>query len=230
MASARARSKIRHALRSREKERGRELGREILDRDLRKAGLSLPRLLESGGLDEIAQAEAKGQIDELFALVGYGKLAPPTWCAGCAASRRRSPRRPEPPRRRGPLPPAAAPRSSSGIRVNGQPDVLVRFPRCCAPLPGDDVIGFVTRGRGVTVHQKDCAKIFEQDPARRIDVQWDTDATRALEHPGARAQPRPPGPARQGDQDDLRRRASTSGRRRSRPPRTPRRSRPTTCG
>jgi GTP pyrophosphokinase len=68
-------------------------------------------------------------------------------------------------------------RSTSGIRVNGQPDVLVRFPRCCAPLPGDDVIGFVSRGRGVTVHQKDCAKTFEQDPARRIDVQWDTDAT-----------------------------------------------------
>jgi GTP pyrophosphokinase len=61
--------------------------------------------------------------------------------------------------------------------VNGQPDVLVRFPRCCGPLPGDDVIGFVSRGRGVTVHQKDCAKTFEQDPARRIDVQWDTDAS-----------------------------------------------------
>ena len=75
VASARARSKIRHALRAREKERSRELGREILDRELRKAGLSLPRLLESGGLDEIAQAEAKGQVDELFALVGYGKLA-----------------------------------------------------------------------------------------------------------------------------------------------------------
>ena len=61
--------------------------------------------------------------------------------------------------------------------MSGQPDVLVRFARCCAPLPGDEVIGFVTRGRGVTVHQKDCAKTFELDPARRIDVQWDTDAT-----------------------------------------------------
>jgi GTP pyrophosphokinase len=175
VASARARSKIRHALRSREKERGRELGREILDRDLRKAGLSLARLLESGGLDEIAQAEAKGQVDELFALVGYGKLA-----SADVVRRLRGEPAPEapvePPRRRG-LFRREPRRSSSGIRVNGQPDVLVRFPRCCAPLPGDDVIGFVTRGRGVTVHQKDCAKTFEQDPARRIDVQWDTDAT-----------------------------------------------------
>ena len=102
MASARARSKIRHALRAREKERGRELGREILDRDLRKAGLSLPRLLESGGLDEIAQAEAKGQVDELFALVGYGRLASADVVRQLPARRRRSPRPPpEPPRRRG---------------------------------------------------------------------------------------------------------------------------------
>jgi GTP pyrophosphokinase len=175
VASARARSKIRHALRSREKERGRELGREILDRDLRKAGLSLPRLLESGGLDEIAQAEAKGQVDELFALVGYGKLASADVVRQLRGEATPPPV-PEAPRRRS-LFRREPRRSSSGIRVSGQPDVLVRFPRCCAPLPGDDVIGFVTRGRGVTVHQKDCAKTFEQDPARRIDVQWDTDAT-----------------------------------------------------
>ena len=57
--------------------------------------------------------------------------------------------------------------------MSGHSDVLVRFGRCCAPLPGDDVIGFVTRGRGVTVHVKDCPKAFELDPDRRIDVEWD---------------------------------------------------------
>jgi GTP pyrophosphokinase len=175
VASARARSKIRHALRAREKERGRELGREILDRELRKAGFSLPRLLESGGLDEVAQAEAKGQVDELFSLVGYGKLASADVVRRLKGEPAPQPV-PEAPRRRG-LFRRGPRRSTSGIRVSGQPDVLVRFARCCAPLPGDDVIGFVTRGRGVTVHQKDCAKTFEQDPARRIEVQWDTDAT-----------------------------------------------------
>ncbi len=60
--------------------------------------------------------------------------------------------------------------------MSGQADVMVRFGRCCAPLPGDDVIGFVTRGRGVTVHVMDCATVFELDPARRIDVQWQPDA------------------------------------------------------
>jgi guanosine-3',5'-bis(diphosphate) 3'-pyrophosphohydrolase len=52
--------------------------------------------------------------------------------------------------------------------------VLVRFGNCCNPLPGDDVVGFVTRGRGVTVHARDCAHAFTQDPDRRIDVQWES--------------------------------------------------------
>jgi GTP pyrophosphokinase len=63
--------------------------------------------------------------------------------------------------------------SKSGIRVSGSPDVLVRFGGCCDPLPGDDIIGYVTRGRGVTIHLKDCSKVFELDRERRIDVQWD---------------------------------------------------------
>ncbi|RLA26706.1 MAG: GTP pyrophosphokinase, partial [Gammaproteobacteria bacterium] len=83
--------------------------------------------------------------------------------------------------------------SSSGIRVSGQSDVLVRFGRCCAPLPGDDVVGFVMRGRGVTVHVRDCARVYELDPARRIDVDWESDAAmphcikmrvRSNDHPG----------------------------------------------
>jgi GTP pyrophosphokinase len=59
--------------------------------------------------------------------------------------------------------------------VGGEADVMVRFGGCCDPLPGDDVLGFVTRGRGVTVHSRGCARVFELDPERRIDVQWDTD-------------------------------------------------------
>jgi GTP pyrophosphokinase len=59
--------------------------------------------------------------------------------------------------------------------VNGLPNTLVRFGGCCDPLPGDDIIGFVTRGRGVTVHSRSCARVFELDPERRIEVDWDAD-------------------------------------------------------
>jgi GTP pyrophosphokinase len=67
--------------------------------------------------------------------------------------------------------------SKSGIRVSGQPDVMVRFARCCGPLPGDDVVGFVTRGRGVTIHARECPKTFELDPERRIDAEWESEGT-----------------------------------------------------
>ena len=63
--------------------------------------------------------------------------------------------------------------SSTGIKVAGEDDVLVRFAKCCSPLPGDQITGFITRGRGVTVHRRDCDKGLDLDPERRIDVEWD---------------------------------------------------------
>ena len=67
--------------------------------------------------------------------------------------------------------------SGSGIKVDGEGGVLVRFAQCCSPLPGDKIVGFVSRGRGVTIHLRDCQKALDLDPDRRIDVEWDTNAT-----------------------------------------------------
>jgi len=170
--SGRARSRIRHSLRAAEKQRSRELGREILERELRRAGLSLNRLQEGDALAEIAKKDARGgTVDDLFSAVGYGRLA-----AGDVVRRLRGeePRPPVRKRKRGLFRRERA--APSGIRVSGHPDVLVRFGRCCTPLPGDDIVGFVTRGRGVTVHAVDCPKAFELDPNRRIDVEWDRKA------------------------------------------------------
>jgi len=176
--SGRARSRIRHALRVEENARGREVGRGILERELRRAGFSLARLLESKGLDEAARKQAGGGVEDLFAAIGYGKVAAsaavrvlrPDWKAAELQEPKQRPRKLRNLFRREPRP------SSTGIRVDGHGDVMVRIGRCCSPLPGDEVIGFVTRGRGVTVHRKDCQVTFELDPERRIDVEWDTDA------------------------------------------------------
>ena len=188
--SGKARSRIRQATRAAEKERSRELGREILDRELRKAGLSLKRMIERGEFDALVRSDGRASVDDLLSAIGYGRLA-----AADVVRRLRGEEAPEPrpPRRRL----FRRQRSSStGIRVSGQGDVLVRFGRCCGPLPGDDVVGFVTRGRGVTVHLKDCPKAFELDPARRIEVEWDADAAaprkirvrvRSLDQPGLMA-------------------------------------------
>jgi GTP pyrophosphokinase len=67
-------------------------------------------------------------------------------------------------------------KSTSGITIDGIDDVLVRFGRCCNPVPGDRIVGFITRGRGVTVHTVDCEKALATDPERRVDVSWDVKA------------------------------------------------------
>jgi GTP pyrophosphokinase len=172
--SGKARSKIRHATRSAENERSRELGRDLLERELRRAGLSLARLLESGELEAVAGVEVKGGVEGLFSAVGYGKLP-----AAQVLRRLRpdaAPAPPEPEKKRRGFFRRPKPSSTSGIRVSGMGDVLVRFGQCCAPLAGDEVVGFVTRGRGVTVHVKDCRKVFALDPNRRIEVAWDEQA------------------------------------------------------
>jgi GTP diphosphokinase / guanosine-3',5'-bis(diphosphate) 3'-diphosphatase len=63
-----------------------------------------------------------------------------------------------------------------GIRLNGIDDVLVRYAKCCNPLPGDDILGFITRGRGVTIHRRGCPKAFDTDPDRRVEITWDSKA------------------------------------------------------
>ena len=169
--TGKARSRIRQAIRAAETARSRELGRDSLERELRKAGLSLSRLLEQDGLAALADRHGRGSLDELLAAVGYGRLSAPELVRSlrgvapepaAPARARRSLRRPR--------------SAAAGVRVGGQSDVMVRFARCCAPLPGDDVVGFVTRGRGVTVHVADCPKAFELDPSRRIEVTWQPEA------------------------------------------------------
>ena len=180
--SGKARSHIRHSIRGNERARSIQLGRDILTREFRKAGFSLSGLSDSGELDGLAGSEIKGaKQDELFAAVSYGKIPASRLVASLRGEKVQESKAPEPAEplqdrlrslfRKRSVP---AESGSSGILVGGVADVMVRFGGCCDPLPGDDVLGFVTRGRGVTVHARGCARVFELDPDRRIDVQWDT--------------------------------------------------------
>ena len=223
--TGKARSRIRSAIRAAETQRSRELGRDILERELRKGGLSLPRLLESGGL--VQAAERFGSVDDLLAAVGYGRVSAPELVRQLRGDAP-APAEPQPESR---VRRALRPRSArAGVRVGGQSDVMVRFARCCAPLPGDDVVGFVTRGRGVTVHQADCEKAFELDPSRRIEVEWqpEADAPRSIKM-RVRSEDRP-GLLATITKTIAARARSTSAARASPPRRTSSPSRPSTCG
>ncbi|MCC7539380.1 MAG: bifunctional (p)ppGpp synthetase/guanosine-3',5'-bis(diphosphate) 3'-pyrophosphohydrolase [Deltaproteobacteria bacterium] len=170
--TSRAKSKIRNHVRQEERDRSLELGRDMLERELHKRDVSLGRLQKTGGIDKILEKLKIRQSDELFALIGYGKLTATEVAEIVVPSAQ-----PAPDELRPGLVERAVRKVSGkgdgGIRIGGLDDVLVRFGKCCNPLPGDEITGWITRGRGVTVHRRTCPRALEQDPERRIDVSWD---------------------------------------------------------
>src|SRR5215468_7443504 len=179
-ATSRAKAKIRHHIRTEQRERGKQLGHELCERELRKYGVSLPKAIKSGDLDKAAEKLKQQSGEELLILVGYGKITAAQVAEALV---------PEDRYKSGPVSepaPSSNPITNlirkvtrqgggkpTGIKVQGEDDVLVRFAKCCSPLPGDNIVGFITRGRGVTVHTKNCQKALDLDPDRRIDVEWD---------------------------------------------------------
>jgi guanosine-3',5'-bis(diphosphate) 3'-pyrophosphohydrolase len=182
-ASSKARNHIRHSIRQAGKIRAIALGRDILGRELKRSDLTLSKVQENGSLARYVDTEFGGKaIDDLFAAISYGKIAAGALVRKLAGQDEKSDSENSVstnvvPKRLRRLFQRERRRSPSGVCVSGTPDVLVRFAGCCEPLPGDEIIGFVTRGRGVTVHARGCVKVFALDPERRIDVEWDEDAS-----------------------------------------------------
>ncbi len=171
--TSKARNKIRQWVKAEQREKSIELGRELLEKELRKHQYSLRRAL---GLDAFALAVSElgyRGTDDLLASVGYGKLS-----AGQVVAHvlpREDIKTPQP--KSGAfgkvLGKFSRKKSTSAIRIDGIDDLMVRFANCCNPLPGEPVTGFITRGRGLTVHAIDCGQVLASDPDRRIDVEWD---------------------------------------------------------
>ncbi len=170
-----AKAKIRNYMRQAEREKSKQLGKELLEREFRKYGLAFAKVQKSGDLDKAVATLKLQSQEELLVTVGYGKLLPADVIEAVV---------PEDKRKLVPeLEPSSNPvvqlirkvtrRQTAGIKVAGEDDVLVRYGKCCSPLPGDPIVGFITRGRGVTVHTLGCDKAMEQDPERRVDVEWD---------------------------------------------------------
>jgi GTP pyrophosphokinase len=178
--TSRAKAKIRHLLRTEQRERAKTLGKELLERELRRWGVPLQKAHKSGELDKAVHELKAGTVDDLIALVGYGKITA-AQVAAFVVSEEQKKAGPQTVEKETKNPITKLIRkvvtksrtSSSGIKVAGEDDVLVRFAKCCAPLPGDSIVGFITRGRGVTVHVRDCEKAIDIEPERRVEVEWD---------------------------------------------------------
>jgi guanosine-3',5'-bis(diphosphate) 3'-pyrophosphohydrolase len=171
--TSRAKARIRAYVKSQQSARSVEVGREILERDLARHQLDLARLRADGTLARLA-AEL-GQRDEpgLLAAVGWGRITAQQVLARLLPGDEIERRREKSESRFHRLLRLVSRQAKSGVRVSGVEDVLVRFGKCCSPLPGERITGFITRGRGVTVHALECPKVLESDALRRIDVQWE---------------------------------------------------------
>jgi GTP diphosphokinase / guanosine-3',5'-bis(diphosphate) 3'-diphosphatase len=173
--SSRARSKIRQWFSRERRVDAIEKGREDLQKALAKLGVGWRRLVSGGDLKAVADSMNYTDLDALYRAIGDGHLAASTVAqhlSGRVSEREEADDTP-------PLSAIEAPsRASEAVVVEDTDDVWVTLARCCTPVPRDDIIGFVTRGRGVSVHRADCpnAEDLRRDPERIIAVRWDTSA------------------------------------------------------
>jgi len=174
--TTRAKNRIRAFLRAEKRIKSVNLGRELIESAMRGAGMSFTKLLKDDArVNSVVKAHELGSLDELFLAIGYGKLNAEDVVAtvrgdGAEAAAQLKTGALETLVRK------VKGDTEGGIKVSGIDNVLVRYSRCCNPLPGDPILGFITRGRGVTVHRRDCQKAYDSDPERRIEVNWDSRA------------------------------------------------------
>jgi GTP pyrophosphokinase len=179
--TTRARARIRNFLRAEQRDKSLRLGRELLEREFQKGHISLSKLLKNTTeLRKVLESFRVASEEELLIGIGYGKIDPVDILHSVAPpSADGVPSSPPEQLREGKLAGFVRKitgRDEGGIRLNGIDDVLVRYAKCCNPLPGDDILGFITRGRGITIHRRGCPKAFDTDPERRVEIQWDSKA------------------------------------------------------
>jgi GTP diphosphokinase / guanosine-3',5'-bis(diphosphate) 3'-diphosphatase len=172
-ATSRARNKIKHFIHAEEKARSIELGRRLFEKEARRFEINLKALLDPEALTKAATEQGLAKPDELFAAIGYGKLAPRTVLAKIIPQEQLREKPPE-------TAIASVVKRVLGtgeqkIKVRGIDDLMVFRARCCKPIRGEKIVGYITRGKGVSVHSATCSNVVNllYDPERRIDVEWD---------------------------------------------------------
>ncbi len=173
VATSHARYKIKHLIRLEERVRAIDLGRKVLEKELRRYDLSLRAAQETDGFTRALADAGVGKADDLYALVGYGTLSSKNVLARVVPGDRLAEKGTDvPPSTTTRRAPAAA---DDQVKVSGSDDVLVFRARCCNPIRGEKIVGYITRGKGVSVHSATCPNVINllYDPERRIDVEWD---------------------------------------------------------
>jgi GTP diphosphokinase / guanosine-3',5'-bis(diphosphate) 3'-diphosphatase len=167
--TVKARTKIRAVINAREKERSYSLGREMCEKLFRKKNQNFNALIKSGKIGEVGETFGFKSVDDLIAHVGFGKLTPMQILNKALPHLEKESKDEDILTRSAENRPQ---KSDTGIIVKGLNDVLVKFSKCCNPLPGDPITGYITQGQGVTIHRKNCINILKMSQERLIEVQW----------------------------------------------------------
>jgi guanosine-3',5'-bis(diphosphate) 3'-pyrophosphohydrolase len=182
--TTRAKSKIRAFVKEEQRRMSQMMGRDLVEKEFRKYGLSVSRYLKADEFEKYLKDFGVKDFDDLCVKVGYGKLEPKHLVERVA------------PNLKTPVEmvkndqsfldkvfksAAKKNKSNSLVIVEGMEDVLVHYGRCCNPIPGDPIISFISRGRGITVHRADCGRAFAMDQERRVEVRWNKASDANLE-------------------------------------------------
>ncbi len=182
--TSKAKNRIRAFLRGEQRERSKVLGKDLLLQELASRNFEMDNLERTGQIQTLIKASREANIDDLYVQVGYGKLDagelvakafPPPKNLKSLADEESIPAKESAvsiQKRTG---------KGRGILVSGLDNLLVVMARCCNPLPGEDIVGFVTRGRGVTIHRYTCPRALDMDPARKVEASWGSLAVDAVD-------------------------------------------------
>ncbi len=166
--TSRAISRIKNWVKTEERKMSISLGRDILEKEFKKYNLNLNQIVKSDEFKNIREEYSIATLDDLAANIGYGKVSVRHIVGRFLPEKKRGfldivseklKRKPVAP-------------LSRGVSITGIDDVMVRFAGCCDPIPGDSIVGYISRGRGLTVHTADCSMIKDMETARLVDVQW----------------------------------------------------------
>ncbi len=183
-----AKAKIRAWLKKEEREENVIKGKEMLAAEAKKAGYTMAQLTKADILEPVFKRYSLSSLDDLYATIGFGGLSTLQLLNRLTEEYKKQNKAEAPP-----LPIAEKPAeeakkpapssSSNGVIVKGESGMLVRFARCCNPLPGDAIVGYITRGRGVSVHRADCVNLKDAgvEPERMIEVEWESSGAGSYE-------------------------------------------------
>ncbi len=172
--TSRARARIRQWIKTEEREKSLALGKDLCNREFKKHRLDFSEFLKEDA-EEVAHSLSFKTVDDMLIAAGYGKISPAQIVRKYVKLKHVEEIEEEikhdiqAQTSKGPKP------QGEGIQIQGHDDIMIHLAKCCTPVPGDEVIGYITRGRGVTIHREDCPNVISLEPDRKIEVSWTTD-------------------------------------------------------